>query len=68
MTSTIDVSYDDQNIVVTYTVFKWEDIDRETFTERVELIYVKVFYWKKNFFLLPTGKSGKLYIDDSVKL
>ena len=35
---------------------------------RVELIYEKFVYWKKNVFLLPTGKSGKLYIDESVKL
>ena len=59
VTSTIDVSHDDQNIVVADTVFKWGDIDGKTFTERVELIYEKVVYWKKNLFLLPTGKSGK---------
>ena len=68
ITSTIDVSHDDQNIVVTDTVFKWGDINGKTFTEGVELIYEKVFYWKKNLFLLPTGKSRKLYIDESVKL
>ena len=45
MTSTIDVSHDDQNIVVTATVFKWGDIDGKTFTERVELIYEKVVGW-----------------------
>ena len=68
VTSTIDVSHDDQNIVVMDMVFNWGDIDGKTFTERVELIYEKVAYWKKNLFLLPTGKSGKLYIDESVKL
>ena len=66
--STINVSHDDQNIVVTDTVFKCGDIDGTTFIERVEQIYEKVVYWKKNLFLLPTGKSGKLYIDESVKL
>ena len=54
--------------MVTDTVFKWGDIDGKTFTERVELIYEKVVYWKKNLFLLRTGKSGKLYIDENVKL
>ena len=54
--------------MVTDTVFKWGDFDGKTFTERVELIYEKVVYWKKNLFLLPTGKSGKIYIDESVKL
>ena len=54
--------------MVTDTVFKWGDIDGNTFTERVELIYEKVVYWKKNLFLLRTGKSGKLYIDENVKL
>ena len=68
MASTINVSHDDQNIVVTDTVFKCGDIDGTTFIERVEQIYEKVVYWKKNLFLLPTGKSAKLYIDESVKL
>ena len=49
-------------------VFKWGDIDGTTFIERLELMYEKVVYWKKNLFLLATGKSGKLYIDESVKL
>ena len=43
--STIDVSHDDHNIVVTATVFKWGDIDGKTFAERVELIYEKVVGW-----------------------
>ena len=48
--STIDVSHDDQNIVVTDTVFKWGDIDGKTFTETVELIYEKIVYWKNIVF------------------
>ena len=68
VTSTIDVSQDDWNNVVTDTVFKWGDIDAATFIVRVEMIYGKVVCWNKNLFLLPTGKSGKLYIDESVKL
>ena len=48
--STIDVSHDDQNIVVTDTVFKWGDTDGKTFTETVELIYEKVVYWKNIVF------------------
>ena len=48
VTSTIDVSHDDQNILVTDMVSKWRDIDRTTFIERVEIIYEKVVYWKKN--------------------
>ena len=48
--STIDVSHDDQNIVVTDTVFKWGDIDGKTFTEIVELIYEKIVYWKNIVF------------------
>ena len=63
----IDVSQDDQNVVVTNTVFKWGDIDGKTFTERVELIYEKVVYWKKNLLLLSTRKSGELCINESVK-
>ena len=69
VTSTIDVSHDDENIVETDAVFKWGDIDGKSFTEKVELmIYEKVVYRKKNLFLLTTGKSGKLNIDENVKL
>ena len=69
VTSTIDVSPDDENIVETDAVFKWGDIDGKSFTEKVELmIYEKVVYRKKNLFLLTTGKSGKLNIDENVKL
>ena len=68
VTSRIDFSHDDQNSEGTDTVFKWGDIDGTTFIERLELMYEKVVYWKKNLFLLATGKSGKLYIDESVKL
>ena len=62
VSSTIDALHDEQNILVTDMIFKWGDIDRATFIERAELIYEKVVYWKKNLFLLSTGKSGKLYI------
>ena len=34
VTSTINISHNDQNIVITDTVFKWGDIDERTFTEK----------------------------------
>ena len=68
VTSIIDVLLNDQDVMVTTTVFEWGDIDGKTFAEIVELIYEKVVYLKKNLFLLPTRKSGKLYIDEGMKL
>ena len=47
VTSTTDVSHDDQNIVVRDTIFKWGDIDGKTFTERVELIYEKKLFTER---------------------
>ena len=33
--------------------------------ENVSFIYEQVVYWEKNLFLLPAGKVGKLYVDET---
>ena len=48
-----------------YTWGRYSDIE---FEENVTFIYEHIVYWKKNLFLLPTGKAGKLFIDELTKL
>ena len=48
-----------------YTWGIYQDIE---FEENVTFIYEQIVYWKKNLFLLPTGKAGKLFIDELTKL
>ena len=48
--------------------YKWASYDNKTFETNVDFIYEKVVYWRKNLFLLPTGKAGKSYIDEITRL
>ena len=41
---------------------------RHVFEANVSTVYEQVVYWKKNLFLLPSGKAGKQYIDETTKL
>ena len=53
------------NEVTHYTWGKYRDIE---FEENVTFICEQIVYWKKNRFLLPTGKAGKLFIDELAKI
>ena len=53
------------NRVTHYTWGRYRDIE---FEENVTFIYEQIVYWKKNRFLLPTGKDGKLFIDELAKI
>ena len=53
------------NEVTHYTWGRYRDIE---FEENVTFICKQIVYWKKNLFLLPTGKVGKLFIDELTKL
>ena len=44
-----------EDIIKTST-YKWGEYTNKQFEENVS-IYEKIDYWKKNFFLLPTGKG-----------
>ena len=41
--------------------------DKE-FEENISFIYEQFIYWKRNWFLLPAGKTCKLYLDETSKL
>ena len=44
-----------------------EDTNKQ-FEENVSSIYEKIVYWKKNIFLLPTGKCRKCFIEETTRL
>ena len=53
------------NEVTHYIWGTYQDIELE---ENVTFIYEQITYWKKNLFLLLTGKVSKLFIDGMTKL
>ena len=54
-----------ENEKVLYTWGKYRDIE---FEENVSFAYEQIVYWKKNLFLLPTGKAGRHFIDEVTRL
>ena len=49
-------------------LYQWGDYADKHFEENLHLVYEKIVYWRKNLFLLPTGKAGKQYIDEITRL
>ena len=46
----------------------WNGIPSNVFEVLIHAAYEKVVYWRKNVFLLPTGKAGKSFIDETRRL
>ena len=46
----------------------WGNYLSHVFEANVSTVHEQVVYWKKNLFLLPLGKAGKQYIDETTKL
>ena len=55
----------EENEKVLYTWGKYRDVE---FEENVCFAYEQIVYWKRNLFMLPTGKAGRLFIDEITKL
>ena len=53
------------NEVTHYSCGRYRDME---FEENVTFIYEQIVYWKKNLFLLLTRKTGKLFINELIKL
>ena len=45
------------------TIFKWGENDSFHFMKMLDDAYVHIFNWRKNLFMLPSGKSGKSFIE-----
>ena len=48
--------------------YTWENYPSHVFETNVSTVYEQIVYLKKNLFLLPSGKAGKQYIDETTKL
>ena len=48
--------------------FEWGNYKEPEFVEMLNTVYDKVVFWRKNIFLLPSGRSGKLYIEETTRL
>ena len=48
--------------------YMWGNYPSQVFEANVSTVYEQVVYWKKNLFLLPSGKAGTQYIDETTKL
>ena len=46
-------------------MYTWGDYDSIHVIRSIEQIYEKIVYWRRNVFMLPFGKVGKNYIDQT---
>ena len=51
-----------QNEIPLYT---WGNYDNTHVVRSIEYIYEKIVYWRRNLFMLPFGKVGKTYIEQT---
>ena len=56
------------NIVTPEVRYKWGRYDSCQFEENLSLVYEKIVCWKKNLLLLPSGRAGKQFIEETTKL
>ena len=56
------------NIETPEVRYKWRRYDNYQFEENLSLAYEKIVYWKKNLFLLPSGRAAKQFIEETTKL
>ena len=48
--------------------FNWGDLSGELFVYRVNVAYEEIVKWRRNIFLLPSGKAGKALISELARL
>ena len=51
-----------------HSQFKWGDLSGELFVHRVNVAYEEIVKWRRNIFLLPSGKAGKAFISELARL
>ena len=59
---------DKPEIIIEISTYTWWEYTNKQFEESLSSIYEKNVYWKKNIFLLPTGKRGRSFIDETTRL
>ena len=48
--------------------FQWGDKDGETFCKLIGDVFEVVVHWRRNSFLVPSGKAGKDFVLELAKL
>ena len=44
--------------------YRWGDTNSELFTSSIHRCYKEVVHWKRNLFKIPSGKSGKSFVQE----
>ena len=47
--------------------YTWSNYPSHVFEANVSTVYKQIVYWKKNLFLLSSGRAGKQFIDETTK-
>ena len=48
--------------------FHWGEVEGEEFAETIRAAYYEVTQWRRNIFLVPTGKVGKEFVREATRL
>ena len=48
--------------------YTWGSIPSYTFENHINEAYEKIVYWRRNLFMVPTGKAGKEFINEITRL
>ena len=58
----------ESNVLTDRIHYKWGNFPDNILEKNVSIVYEKVVYWKKNMFLLSSGRAGKQYVDETTRL
>ena len=57
-----------KNMMLETKRFYWNDVAGSRFEDLINDAYKKTIRWERNIFMLPTGSSGKKFIDETTRL
>ena len=63
-----DTETNKQNHLSEQADFRWNEINGNVFCQRVTNAYEDIVHWKRNNFLVPSGKVGKSFIRELARL
>ena len=48
--------------------FVWGNVDGVTFSSAVNAAYAETVHWRRNLFMVPSGKAGKEFVQEQARL
>ena len=48
--------------------FTWGELDGKSFCDLIEVAYSEVVHWRRNLFLVPSGRAGKAFVMELTRL